>query len=237
MKLLFPIFMFCFQFVGTHVLYAQCQRIETLNFPYEKGLEMELRGKTVQYDEFNFPLKTKSYSVRYSVTENEQSGKGNTALFAVDNVLDNDTISRNFLSDLYLNAKGMAWKANKGKAKLTQAIALPLEEGKTWYTSYDNKKHKMTCTTVDSSITLYLGKVRAFGVMYEMVYNTDPRFEVHQEMAEYYNEYLGKIAFTVKQYGIERNTGRVFVFYTEEARLEYTNASPDAIKRALQTCI
>ncbi len=79
--------MFCFQFVGIQVLYAQCQRIEMLNFPYEKGLEMELRGKTVKYDEFNFPLKTKSCSVHYSVTENKRSGKGNTALFAVDNVL------------------------------------------------------------------------------------------------------------------------------------------------------
>lgn len=236
MKFLSLIFAVCLQWLGSQLLCAQCQTVSQLHFPYEKGLEMELRGNTVEYDEFNFPLKTKEYVMHYSVTENTAGGKGNTALFDIDIVVDKDTVSKNNLSHLYLNAKGMSWKSAQDKEKLTQAILLPLEKGKTWYTSFGNQKNKMTCITVDSSMTLYLGEVKTFGVQYELVDNSNPRFVVHQDMAEYYNQYLGKVAVTVRQYGIERTTGRKFVFYTEDVLLSYTNIPQERIKLALQAC-
>lgn len=238
MKIIPVIFFFLTSIGFYQTISAQCQVVEELNFPYEKGLEMTLRGKTVKYDNYNFPLKTLDYSVHYSVKSNTLSSKGNAAVFEINTVVDKDTTLRHFRSNLYINAKGMSWTASdNGKGKLTQAIELPLQKGKRWYTDYQgNQKNRMTCVSMDSTFTLYLGKVRGFGIMYEVAMGRDERFDYFEEYYEWYNNHLGKIALFVKRYGVERETGRQFVMYTEEAKLEYTNLPEEKIKEALREC-
>lgn len=230
---LFSAAFFVFGMLYTHTLRAQCRLIETLDFPYEKGLRMDFLGKAVEYDALNFPTKTKDYSVHYAVKEK----KGNTALFEINSVVDGDTSTSRMLSDVTVDSKGMTWTGDEKRRELTRAIRLPLEQGKKWRSRYlDLPKMWLTCFTTDSTMSLYLGEVHTFGVLYLMPAGRDGRFDYYQEYREWYNRYLGKVAYHYKTYGIERATGKEFVFYFEEVVLSHTSASEDKVRQALQAC-
>lgn len=198
---------------------------------------MSLKGKYTQYDNLNFPLKTLDYAIHFTITDSKTDGQNHTSKFETRVIRDKDTVVRGDVSDLTIGPKGMSYSfPGSPKSKATQAIVLPLERGKRWTTYYGNDKSRLTCVTMDSTITLYLGPVRAFGVLYELPNGKDERFDYYEITYDWYNNHLGKVATQFKRYGVERETGRIFVFYLEEASLAYTNLPEEKIKAALREC-
>lgn len=221
-------------FSARHLSYSQCGPVKELDFSFSKGLEYQLEGSRILYDDFNFPLKKLPLAFHYKVLE---AGAGSSD-FEMNAVLDNDTVLRSQRFSLSLDKKGMVMRKNmeKGKAEKTQVLSLPIEKGKRWTTDLNGVKRRVTAFTLDTSFALPMGNVMAFGILYEYKTGSDDRFDYFEDQLEWFNVSLGNIARRIKKYKVERSSGRVFMQMSEEAVLKLSNAPAEVIARAKDGC-
>lgn len=173
--------------------------IDHLEFPYNKDYDLQLKGTSIVYDQFNGRVKGEEKSETiYHIDDQKIDAHGNWTNFHVIQVTNKDSLVL-AKSPLCLNKKGMVWglektDAHEGDKHQTQAILLPLYKGKTWKAYFNDMKCVFTCVTADTSITTPCGTFDAFGVQYNAIVEQKKDYTVRVLAKEFYNQKIGKIA-------------------------------------------
>ena len=176
-------------------LRAQTGTLTQLHFPYQNGYEFTMTDTSVEYDQYNFPVKQTVHDIKYTVKDNPAK-KGNL-IFQL-NIIDKETDkllnSRN--SYLEWGKKGMSWWMDKSKdddGKPTQAIKLPMKVGTSWKSMFSGYKSVMTCIATDTTLQTMYGPISCFGVSYTIVMKDESAYKYYMVVKEFYNVYAGKV--------------------------------------------
>jgi hypothetical protein len=185
--------------------------INELNFPYKIGYKLTLKGTFEKFDKYNFPTETVVSDLYYSVTGIDEK---NNIRFKLKEIKGKDTTVYN---NTFLNfdKNGLFWWGNddstgwKDKHR-TQAVSLPLYKGKKWKTYLNNKKVESECVATDSMLVTPAGTFSAFGTKYTLKVDENKNFTTYQEVEEFYNTEIGKIASSNRIYYILSKNGQTF---------------------------
>lgn len=170
---------------------AMAQTISELNFPYKEGLQLNYEGTKLYYDAEGDIKDTVEFSAAYEVFDAPDTGEEDIVRFRIftadGQILDN--------SYLYTNEKGMYWWFDRedSKSELTQAIKLPLKEGKKWGGYFGESKAKFKCTGTNVDINTNAGTYKGFVIETTLYSERPDGVKFKHIILEYYNQDLGKI--------------------------------------------
>jgi hypothetical protein len=210
-----------------------CQKneemIRELFFPYREDYRFTLSGDLTEYDRYNFPKGTTHERIYYRSHDIKDSPKGSFMTFSVQYAGEKSDSTKVLKSALVLNKKGMSWWGieREEKKKPTQAISLPLYEGRKWQTIFAGKKAELECFTTDTVIETCVGKLKSFGIRYLVVWEETAEFKVVLRFEEYYSQYIGKIHTNFARLLVDKANDRESILYSETHFLSYTNLPED----------
>lgn len=202
--------------------------INSLEFPYKDGYQMIFQGKSVVFDNYNFPRETTKKSMKYSF----YPYKSNIKKLSLCYFDKNDT--QKFLTYLKIDESGMSYWLDNDSAKIkekhpTQAVLLPLFTGKKWKTWFNDFKTTAECVTTDTVIMTRFGEKNVFGIRYHF---QDKRKKVKKmtycyEVTEFYDPAIGKVYSRCLQYLDDKKNNKKIKLYEDEFMLvEYFNLKP-----------
>jgi hypothetical protein len=211
-------------------LLAQLQpTIDHLDFPYNLNYNLHLKGNLVIYDKQTGKEESSKLSeVFYHINKQKTNKDENMANFHCNQVSFLD--STFYDSPLLINKKGMEYwledsAASKKAKHKTQAILLPLYQGKKWSTYADDLKEEATCFATSTPLKTPCGTFDAFGIETTIVVEKTSEYQVVLKIQDYYTQKVGKIGSVMDTY-VQFNTGKKIPLRKEELYLvDYTGYS------------